>query len=70
MFTIINMKHFRKITNFLLVFSMGFMTNFYINFITKKMLRNRTKVHKELAKENKIEAKEIIDMISDSDEDE
>ena len=66
MFTIINMKHFRKITNFLLVFSMGFMTNFYINFITKKMLRNRTKVHNESAKENKREAKEIIDMISDS----
>ena len=63
-------KNARKIINFFFVFSLGFMTNVYITFITKKMFRKRIKVHDELAEENKEEAKELVNMLSDSSDDE
>ena len=63
-------KNARKIINFFLVFSLGFMTNVYITFITKKMFRKRIKVHDELAEGNKEEAKELVNMLSDSSDDE
>ena len=62
-------KNARKIINFFFVFSLGFITNVYITFITKKMFRKRIKVHDELAEENKEEAKELVDMLSDSSDD-